>query len=402
MAVNLYRRHRQDCEGRHDLDSRSGEFEERKKSWRRCSCLIFASGTLSGRFKRKSTGEFEWEQARAIATVWDVAQSWEFQSRPISVAPQDEKRITILEACDAFLASCTNRGIAIPTLSKYKTFVKQLKAHCIEKGYVVLDQLSVADMDAFYATWKDAKRARAKKLERLKAFIKFCRKRKWLTEDIAEDLRAPEGSSIPANKTPFTDKELERIFAACDAIGGPKPPGPGCRPWGGEDVRDFVMLSIYTGLRISDVATFNISERLNGNDVFLRMHKTGKELYTWIPDWLVHRLTARAKKHGDLIFRAGEAANMKAMSERWRENLSKVFKLADPFDEPPTPHRFRHTFVRILLEKGVPTPDVAELIGDTEQVLRRHYSKWVKGRQARLTKILQEAFDDKPQFVCPR
>jgi hypothetical protein len=53
------------------------------------------------------------------------------------------------------------------------------------------------------------------------------------------------------------------------------------------------MLSVYSGLRISDVSTFNITERLKGNDVFLRMHKTKKELYTWIPDWLISRLRAR-------------------------------------------------------------------------------------------------------------
>ena len=49
-------------------------------------------------------------------------------------------------------------------------------------------------------------------------------------------------------------------------------------------MKDFIILSIYTGLRISDVATFNTTERLKGNDMFLRMHKTKKELYTWIAD----------------------------------------------------------------------------------------------------------------------
>jgi hypothetical protein len=39
--------------------------------------------------------------------------------------------------------------------------------------------------------------------------------------------------------------------------------------------------------------------------VFLRMHKTKKELYIWIPDWLVVRLRAREKEHGEFIFRAG-------------------------------------------------------------------------------------------------
>jgi len=81
----------------------------------------------------------------------------------------------------------------------------------------------------------------------------------------------------------------------------------------------------------------------------------------------------------------------------WRVKLAKAFKIAGPFEEPPLPHRFRHTFVRILLEKGVPVADVAELIGDTEEIVRRHYARWVPERQARLTKILKDAFDDKPK-----
>lgn len=59
------------------------------------------------------------------------------------------------------------------------------------------------------------------------------------------------------------------------------------------------------------------------------------------------------------------------------------------------PHRFRHTSVRILLEKGVPIPDVAEVIGDTEEVLRTHYAAWIPGRQQRLSKILQDTFEGK-------
>jgi len=30
-------------------------------------------------------------------------------------------------------------------------------------------------------------------------------------------------------------------------------------------------------------------------------------------------------------------------------------------------------------------------------MIRKHYGAWVPERQARLTKILQEAFDDKPR-----
>lgn len=402
MALKLYRRHRKECEGRHAEDSRSREFEEGRRGWKRCACLIHASGSLGGKFNRKQTGKSDWDEAKAIAAAWEAARCW---NGPVqeTVAPgpetsKQEKRFTLQDVSEAYIASRKNLGIAVATLSKDRTLMKQLRAYCASRGYVLMDQLTVADMDRFYAFWKDGKRGRAKKLERLKAFVRFCLKRKWLAENIAEDLRAPEGSSVPANKTPFTDEEMERIYAACDALGGPTGLGPGRREWSGEDVKDFIMLSIYTGLRISDVATFNVQERLKENDVFLRMHKTRKELYTWIPDWLVVRLREREKKCGPSVFRYGQSTVMRSMAELWRVKLAKVFKLAGRFDELPTSHRFRHTFVRILLEKGVPVADVAELIGDTEQVVRKHYAKWVPGRQARLTKILREALGDKPKL----
>ena len=58
----------------------------------------------------------------------------------------------------------------------------------------------------------------------------------------------------------------------------------------------------------------------------------------------------------------------------------------------PTPHRFRHIFARIILQRGVSVRDVADLLGNSEQMVRGHYAAWIPERQARLTKILQESF----------
>jgi hypothetical protein len=69
MPLNLYRRHRQECEAGHEAESRSGEFEERKKGWKKCSCFIFASGTLGGSFKRKYTGKSSWDEAKTLTAV---------------------------------------------------------------------------------------------------------------------------------------------------------------------------------------------------------------------------------------------------------------------------------------------------------------------------------------------
>jgi integrase len=86
------------------------------------------------------------------------------------------------------------------------------------------------------------------------------------------------------------------------------------------------------------------------------------------------------------------------ITDVWRRKLLRLWDLCEPWPERPTPHRFRHTFARILLEKAnVTVRDVAELLGNTEEIVRKHYAAWVPERQARLTKVLQEAFEAKPK-----
>jgi integrase len=398
MALTLYRRHRRDCIARHPEDSRSSQLEENRKGWKRCECRIHVSGTLAGKFARKHTGSHLWDEAKQVAQAWEASRSWGDSTPSVNLVPptQPDNRVTIAAAFKSFQEKVQTKGLAKATEGKYATFKKQFTEFTADRGYVYMDQLTIPDMDAYYAGWKDGKRAKGRKLNKLKKLVKFCLRRRWLKEDIAIDLEAPEGSSLPAGKSPFTDDELNRIFAACDQI-KPKPPGPGHREWSGEDVKDFIYVMLYTGMRISDVATFDISTRLQGNEVFLRMHKTKKELFTWIPDWLVTRLHDRQPTWGPRIFGLSKSQSLSVQTERWRLKLAKVFKLAGEFTEKPVPHRCRHTFVRILLEKGVQPSDVAELIGDTETTLRKHYSKWITTRQQRLTSILQDAFADKPK-----
>ena len=97
----------------------------------------------------------------------------------------------------------------------------------------------------------------------------------------------------------------------------------------------------------------------------------------------------RAERDGDRPFIVARSDRLETITNIWRRRLAKVFELAGSFDEPATPHRFRHTFARILLQRGVPVADVADLLGDDEKTVRDHYARWVPERQARLTKILK-------------
>src|ERR1700693_4738708 len=99
MALTLYRRHRTECEGGHPEDSRSGEFEEGRRGWKKCGCLIHVSGTLGRKFNRKQTGKSKWDEAKAVAVVWEQAQSWD-GTAPVVQTPDPapsaaDNRITI-------------------------------------------------------------------------------------------------------------------------------------------------------------------------------------------------------------------------------------------------------------------------------------------------------------------
>jgi hypothetical protein len=54
-------------------------------------------------------------------------------------------------------------------------------------------------------------------------------------------------------------------------------------------------VSIYTGLRISDVCTFRSDRLLNTGECHIRTTKTGRKVYTWLPEWLRDRIQARVE-----------------------------------------------------------------------------------------------------------
>ena len=399
MALNLYRRHREACEAGRSFDSRSGEFEERKRDWKRCSCQIFASGTLGRKFSRRCLNTDDWTKARQAAAQYEAADSWTGVRLAVepAPAPSEKPRTTVDAACKAYIANREATGLKPPTLRKYHTFSKQIGTYADSLGYVFLDQFTHSDIDRFWVNWKLGPRAKGKRLTTLRAFFRFCVNRKWLAESpVSSDIKAPVGSSRAANKAPFTDVELERIVAACDQVKVEWKNETGAGEWTGEDLKDLIWLMLYTGFRISDATLFSI-KRLHGDQVFIRAKKNGGDVFAFVPDWLQERLRARASRFGDRPFIVARSDRLETITNIWRRRIAKAFDEAGSFDEPPTPHRFRHTFARILLQRGVPVADVADLLGDDEKTVREHYARWVPERQERLTRILKDAFSGRPK-----
>lgn len=401
MALHLYRRHRTDCDAGRPNESRSSELDERRKGWgRKCRCLIQISGTLGGTFARRTTNTVEWEEARRFAERFERAGSWTGDVPPPTPEPKAEPaqtRMVVADGCRVYRANRESANLAPTTLSKYRTFTKRIATYAELKGYVYLDQFTADDIDVFWANWKLGPRTKGKRLTTLRGFFRFCVNRKWIAESpVSVDIKAPVGSSKAKNKAPFTDEEVKRILAACDQVKVEWKNETGTGVWTGEDLKDLIWLMLYTGYRISDATLFNIN-RLQDDQVFIRAKKNGGDVFAYVPDWLRDRLQARAARHGERPFIVARSDRLETITNIWRRRLAKAFEAAGSFDEPATPHRFRHTFARILLQRGVPVADVADLLGDDEETVRQHYARWVPERQARLTKILKDAFEGQPK-----
>ena len=155
---------------------------------------------------------------------------------------------------------------------------------------------------------------------------------------------------------------------------------------------------VHTGFRISDATLFDMS-RLQGNDVMIRAQKNGHHVFAWLPDRVRDRLTARAKLHGSRPFIVGQSTRLETVTNVWRRRLAHAFEAAGPFEQKPTPHRFRHTFARRLLQDGNSIDDVAMALGDDPKTVALHYSAWVPERQERLTRMFKKAYREKPKLV---
>ena len=51
-------------------------------------------------------------------------------------------------------------------------------------------------------------------------------------------------------------------------------------------------------------------------------------------------------------------------------------------------HRFRHTLATRLLGTGATFEEVADILGNSPAIVRKHYAKWSKARQNRIDQVM--------------
>lgn len=431
-TLQYHRRHGAGCAGEHPKQTYSDEYQERKKGWKKCQCPITASGSLGRLASRLATKQTDWEKARQAMAPYIAANSWKPDglNPPSPPDPSPEPRTpardtTVKTAIQAYMDEHREAKSAFNTLKNYRIQLGKLQRYADQIGLTRITQWDgqKSVVRELRTSWGVSPMTSGKNLGLLKAFFEFCVESEWIKINPARIKRIVNRAS-KADETefrqriPFSDEEIYAMYAACERYGKniprkwPKKKSglvvassvgyrEYARVWTGEDLSDFISVSVYTGLRISDVATFHISSLLPGNQVEVRTKKNGTKVYTVVPAWLTDRIQARAARVGPLIFGAHRTDDINTITNQWRNKLKDLWDLCPPWAIKPEPHRFRHTFARILLQSGTPVSVVAELMGNTEAVVRKHYSAWVPERQEASNNAMRNAFANAPQPGTP-
>jgi integrase/recombinase XerD len=363
--LTIYRRHRKNCKQR-----------ARGRRHRHCQCPIWVDGTLGGKDLRESLKVRDWQRAQ------DLIREWEAENRR---TVQQEHQVKIKDAHTKFIADAEARKLNDATLNKYRLLFRQLDGFAETNKLQFLKQLDLDALATFRATWTQGPRTSLKKLERLRAFMRFAEKRKWIDDNPATELKAPKVPNKPT--MPFTREEMIRILTALEPYGK----SAGIR--NAQRLRAFVLLLRYSGLRIGDAVQLDVN-RIQENKLLLHTEKTGVAVYCVLPDMVVKALDAAPHSSVRYFFWTGKST-VRSAKGKWQRRLQRLFGLANV----PTghAHRLRDTFAVELLLAGVPLDRVSVLLGHRSiRITERHYAPWTRSRQEQIEADLKAAWSNDP------
>jgi site-specific recombinase XerD len=364
--LTIYRRHRKGCEHR-----------SQGRKYRRCRCPIWADGFVGGQEIRKSLDTTDWWKAQETIREWESTNC-----QPAKPAAEPT---TIQQSSERFLTDAKARRLHESTINKYKLLVRQLLAFGEKRGLRFLSEIDLTALDEFRAEWKDGPRSSLKKLERLRAFLRFCARRKWITENPAAELKAPRIPNCPT--LPFTHAEIVKIIGALEKYANRAGVANAQR------LKAFVLVLRYSGMRIGDTVKCSV-DRISGNKLFLYTQKTGVPVYCVLPDFVVREVESAPKSSEGYFFWTGKSKLHSAVG-KWQRRLQTLFAIAEV--KGGHAHRFRDTFAVELLLAGIPLERVSVLLGhQSVRITERHYSPWVRSRQEQLEKDLQFAWSQDP------
>jgi len=372
--LSLYRRHLQQCPHR-----------AKGKAFIKCSCPIWCDGEIDGQRVRKSLDTRDWARAnRKLGKVEDPGYGLRDCAQPGCTEPVERGRCArhtreISAAIDAYHQA--HQDAADGTKQSRNLTLEHFREFAAGRGFATVDQVDLEALNAFRSFREVTARTWTKELGTIRHFFRFCLDNEWVIRSWAQKVPMPRNLK-PAEREPYSPNEVARIIAACETMGR--------GAYERLRARAMVLLLRYTALRISDVALLE-KDRVRNGEIFIRTAKNGKAVKLPVYTELQKALDVLPLPKGadgqecPYFFWSGNGDPRTFVRDVTR-TMSTVFKLSGVTGA--CSHRFRHTLATEVLELGGTFEDAADILGDTEAIVRKHYAKWSAGRQVRISDLL--------------
>jgi site-specific recombinase XerD len=373
----------------------------------RCKCPLHADGLHRGQRVRKSlrtrSAQIAERRLANLRTTLDARLAERTAPTEEEAAPFQER--TVSETTERFLLShgCVDlskvfRGdVEYSTYRKYRCSLRLLTTFCERQGATALSEVTIDVLDDYRRNRRISQVTWKVELQTLRTFFAYCISHKWLTSNPARELKAPRNLK-PNEVVPYSLQEESLILAACEQIGGGKYHRSGAS-YEQFRARAMIMLLRHTALRVSDVATLRKDALSFDEDrstwlVLVRTQKSGEAVYLPIPAELKLLLDAlplprNAAQDCPYYFWNGQTLRRAAVGIAER-TLGAVF--AKSGVKNAHAHRYRHTLATSLLAEGASFQTVADILGNTAEIVRKHYGKWSKGRQENIDRLMMAHF----------
>jgi integrase/recombinase XerD len=350
-----------------------------------CKCRKHLRWSQDGKQFRKSAGTRSWSQAE------DVRRDLENQLSGAPPKTAAETGQSITQAVEVFLQDKKNQGITDKVIGKYTRELARLREFCEARFVFTVRGIERELLTHYVATWPEhypASLTRSKVRERLRSFLRYCYQAEWLT-------RIPQISKIEVDQAPtlpLTAREYEKLLDAPYATFA-EDPDKAAR------LHALIQLMRWSGLAIRDALTLKREEIIHDpkqklTRIVTNRQKTGTHVSVPIPADVAKELQTVLNGNAEYVFWSGNGEE-ESITKNWAKFIAKLFTDAGiKKSGHMVSHRLRDTFAVDLLQKGVPLEEVSKLLGhESIKTTEKHYSKWMKGRQDRLDKLVTEAWD---------
>lgn len=377
MTIDVFTRHSADCPHKDD------------RYWKRCRCRKWLY--IEGSRKPVAARTRSWEEAQRKAR--DLEQRFQQAGgKPASVGfePVPEK---VSEAVKKFLENKQQEGMSKAWNRMLTRELTDLGEWCGTKlvNMVTLNKLA---LEEYRKTWTQGAGTRARRQERLSHFFKYCVEHGWVRENFAARLGKIKVAVVPT--LPLTREQFAAVLYVATRY-NPKSPDA---TWRQQRAVAMLLLLRWSGLRISDAAKL-ACDRLQANgSLYLYTQKTGVPVYVKLPPYVVKMLRELHKENPRYFFWNG-TSDAETPGKAWWKTLKKIFKAAGIPDARP--HMLRDTFAVETLLAGATIEEVSVLLGHSSvKITQKHYLAWVKERQEKLDRAVEQAWGNVPvELVNP-